>query len=30
LALAPLVINGNRPGQEIEYPMVRGDLGSVG
>jgi CzcA family heavy metal efflux pump len=21
LALAPLVINGNRPGQEIEYPM---------
>jgi CzcA family heavy metal efflux pump len=29
LALAPLVINGNRPGQEIEYPMAIVILGGL-
>lgn len=29
LALAPLVINGNRPGQEIEYPMAVVILGGL-
>ena len=29
LALAPLVINGNRPGQEIEYPMAVIILGGL-
>jgi CzcA family heavy metal efflux pump len=29
LALAPLVVNGNRPGQEIEYPMAVVILGGL-
>lgn len=29
LALAPLVVNGNRPGQEIEYPMAIVILGGL-
>ena len=29
LALAPLVFNGNRPGQEIEYPMAIVILGGL-
>ena len=29
LALLPLVINGNRPGQEIEYPMAVVILGGL-
>jgi hypothetical protein len=29
LALAPLVIYGNRPGQEIEYPMAIVILGGL-
>jgi len=29
LALAPLVVNGNQPGQEIEYPMAIVILGGL-